>query len=283
MHIDDMTLIAYLDAQLEDDAQYDAVDTALATDAAVRARLQALVDSGERARQAFAAKFDEPVPAALIEAIINAPLPESAVTGAPASADSAPVKAPPPRVGKAPGRSLAQRLAAWLGEGFGGAAAFASALMLALGALVGHYLLPAATESPAGLAVTARAGERVGDAGLLVALETAPSGRALQLTDTRIQLMMSFVDVDDRLCREYDIGQSGEDARHAIGVACRERDGNWLIAFAASEPAATGADAYRTASDRLHEAADKFLAGRLKAGVMDAAQERALIDSGWQR
>ncbi|HHW62921.1 MAG TPA: hypothetical protein GX403_03030 [Rhodocyclaceae bacterium] len=42
MKIDDDTLIAYLDAQLEDDAAYEAVENALATSPALSARLPVL-------------------------------------------------------------------------------------------------------------------------------------------------------------------------------------------------------------------------------------------------
>ena len=59
MKIDDDTLIAYLDAQLEDDAAYEAVEDALAESATLRARLQVLAETGELARQAFDAKLEE--------------------------------------------------------------------------------------------------------------------------------------------------------------------------------------------------------------------------------
>ena len=75
MKIDDDTLIAYLDAQLEDDAAYEAVEDALAESATLRARLQVLAETGELARQAFDAKLEEAVPPRLIAAIMDAPLP----------------------------------------------------------------------------------------------------------------------------------------------------------------------------------------------------------------
>ena len=77
MKIDDDTLIAYLDAQLEDDAAYEAVEDALAESATLRARLQVLAETGELARQAFDAKLEEAVPPHLIAAIMNAPLPDA--------------------------------------------------------------------------------------------------------------------------------------------------------------------------------------------------------------
>ena len=81
--IDDDTLLAYLDAQWDDEARYVAVEDALAAQPALRARLQALVDSGEQARRAFDAVLEAPVPPALIAAILNAPLPTAASIAAP--------------------------------------------------------------------------------------------------------------------------------------------------------------------------------------------------------
>ena len=75
MNIDDDTLIAYLDAQLEDDAAYETVEDALAASPALRARLQVLAETGELARQAFDDKLEEAVPPQLIAAIMSAPLP----------------------------------------------------------------------------------------------------------------------------------------------------------------------------------------------------------------
>ena len=180
MKIDDDTLIAYLDAQLEDDAAYEAVEDALAESATLRARLQVLAETGELARQAFDAKLEEAVPPRLIAAIMDAPLPDAeasravqvrahpAAAAAPdANANAAatpgsttardpaqsapagdtpartttPTKAPisPPQrpTSARPERpGLGARLASWLGQGFGGAAAFASIVTLALGALI---------------------------------------------------------------------------------------------------------------------------------------------------
>ena len=222
MKIDDDTLIAYLDAQLEDDAAYEAVEDALAESATLRARLQVLAETGELARQAFDAKLEEAVPPRLIAAIMDAPLPDAeasravqvrahpAAAAAPdANANAAtpgsttardpaqsapagdtpartttPTKAPispPQRPTSArpatPG--LGARLAAWLGQGFGAAAAFASIVTLALGALIGHYLLP-----PAELAAPlARQGDPVRNPAVAVALQAAPSGVAVDVGD----------------------------------------------------------------------------------------------------
>ena len=46
MKIDDDTLVAYLDAQLEDDAAYEAVEDGRAESATLRARRQVLAETG---------------------------------------------------------------------------------------------------------------------------------------------------------------------------------------------------------------------------------------------
>ena len=294
MKIDDDTLIAYLDAQLEDDAAYEAVENALAASPALRARLQVLAESGELARQAFDAKLEEAVPPQLIAAIMNAPLPGTeagratqdpaqAVTAAAVREATEDAAAPTPHAvrptaARPASPSLGTRLAAWLGQGFGGAAAFASIVTLALGALIGHYLLP-----PAELAAPlARQGDPVRNPAVAVALQAAPSGLAVDVGDARLEIMASFTGHDGRFCREYSLSspQTGQE----IGIACRgaAADTGWQLAFVASEPAdAAARGGYATASDRLHEAVDAFLGEHIQDGPFDAERERALIERGW--
>lgn len=269
MQIDDMTLIAYLDGELETDDQYEEVENALARDPGLRVRLHALVDSGERIRRAFDAKLEEAVPPRLIEAIFSAPL-------------AAPSPAAAPAV-QAPETSWIDRLSGWLGP----ALALASVATLALGVLIGQSLLPR-KEGGAVPPLAAVVGEPVRDAALAVALEAAPSGRALAVGEARLEILASFEDVDGRFCREFGRSVEVPAARDEIGVACREDRGSdgaaalWRIAFHA-EAAAAAADGYGTASDSLHQAADEFLAGRLAGEMMDVERERALLEKGWQR
>lgn len=268
MQIDDETLLAYLDAQLANDADYTHIENALTADAGLRLRLRQLVESGVLARQAFAAKLDEPVPAGLIAAIINAPLPAPAERGRPA----------PARERIAP----TSRIAAWIRERMGGAAAFASVALLALGTLFGYYLLPASTDTTSAPAPIARQGELVLDAALLVALETAPSGRALDLGTREVELVVSFMNTADQFCREFGVARRGQVSRTELGIACREAEARWRVVFAASEegdPAAP--DAYRTASDQLHEAANDFLDAQVKGEPFDPLSELVLIGKGW--
>lgn len=278
MRIDDDTLVAYLDAQLGSDAEYEAVEDALAASPALRARLQSLAESGELARKAFDAKLEEAVPPQLIAAIMNAPLPQADTGWAgrqPVSAGGA-NDVEDAAAGAAAG--LGARLAAWLGQGFGGAAAFASILTLALGALIGHYLLP----PPEAGAPLARQGEPIRNAALAVALQAAPSGVAVDLGDARVEIMASFAGRDGRVCREYAL--SGPASGHEIGIACRDgaAETGWRLAFVAHEPTTAATEGgYGTASDRLHEAVDAFLSEHVDGEPFDAERERTLIERGW--
>jgi anti-sigma factor RsiW len=282
MKIDDDTLIAYLDAQLEDDAAYEAVEDALAESPALRARLQALAETGELARKAFDAKLEEAVPPQLIAAIMNAPLPGAEANRAtqdpahPATAPAPPSVRPTSAGPETP--SLGARLAAWLGGGFGGAAAFASVVMLALGALIGHYLLP-----PAELAAPlARQGDPIRNPAVAVALQAAPSGLAVDAGNARLEIMASFAGRDGQFCREYSL--SSPQIGQEIGIACRDHTAHtgWQLAFIANEPASpTAQGGYATASDRLHEAVAAFLGEHVQDGPFDAERERALIERGW--
>lgn len=273
MRIDDATLVAYLDGELEDEGQYELIESELAENPALRLRLHALVDSGERIRRAFDAKLEEAVPPRLIEAVLNAAMPGAAAAQA---ATHAPVGQTRPRATS----GWLDRLSGW----FGPVVAFASVAALALGVVIGQGMVqPHEGGGSADVApLAARVGDPVRDAALAVALEAAPSGRVLAAGEARVEIVASFEDADGRFCREFGVSTEGPAARDELGVACREGEGVWRLAFHAATPAAA-ADDYRTASDSLHEAADEFLASRARDGMLDAERERALLDSGWQR
>ena len=276
--IDDDTLLAYLDAQFDDEARYVAVEDALAAQPALRARLQALVDSGEQARRAFDAVLEAPVPPALIAAILNAPLPAALQASTAPAPEPAPTGArrPPP---VAP--SLGERLSAWLGLNGSlnwGAAAFASVALLAVGGFLGHAWQGPGTAGP----VLAEAGQIVREPALALALEAAPSGRRLPTGDGQVELVASFARADGQVCREFAAARPAPVARDEVGVACREADGQWRLAFLRHAPhAATPGGGYQTASTALHEAVDAFIARELPGGALNAEQEQARLLRGW--
>lgn len=269
--IDDEALLAYLDAQFDDEARYAEVEQALDAQPALRARLQALVDSGEQARRAFDATLEAPVPSALIAAILQAPLP----TPVRAAASAVPESVHRPEAA-APGPG--ERLRGWLGlgrPGFGAATAFASLALVALGGLIGYQLH---TPGP-GAAPLASAGELLRQPALAVALETAPSGRRLRVGGDQIELVASFAGADGRVCREFSASHPAPIRQDEAGIACREPDGQWRVAFVQRAPQQAGA--YQTAGDALHEALDAYVSRHLPGGALSTAQEQALLLRGW--
>lgn len=269
--IDDEALLAYLDAQFDDEARYAEVEQALDVQPALRARLQALVDSGEQARRAFDATLEAPVPSALIAAILQAPLP----TPVRAAASAVPESVHRPEAA-APGPG--ERLRGWLGlgrPGFGAATAFASLALVALGGLIGYQLH---TPGP-GAAPLASAGELLRQPALAVALETAPSGRRLRVGGDQIELVASFAGADGRVCREFSASHPAPIRQDEAGIACREPDGQWRVAFVQRAPQQAGA--YQTAGDALHEAVDAYVSRHLPGGALSPEQEQALLLRGW--
>ncbi|MCB1945578.1 MAG: hypothetical protein KDF55_07995 [Thauera sp.] len=149
---------------------------------------------------------------------------------------------------------------------------------LALGALIGHYLLPP-TELAAPLA---RVGDPIRDPALAMALQAAPSGVVLDAGGQRLEIRASFPAREGGFCREYTLGStSGAGGGQQIGIACRTPadDANWQLAFSAGGEG--DPNGYGTASDRLHEAADAFLGENVDGAPLDAERERALITRGW--
>ncbi len=280
MKIDDETLIAYLDAELED-AQYDSVEAALEAVPALRARLQALVESGERLRAAYAPIVTEAVPPQLIAAILAAPLPAAAMRADTQRVTTAPGATARPTAPRESAGGRGERLRAWLGAGQG-AIAFASLFLLAMGGLVSYLLIEPVTV-PGQIAGQGDAGLRPATDGLAVALETTRSGRVISYAGRRLELVSSYTGQDGGLCREYVLHHPSPRARVETGIACKDDAQGWQIAFSTAEKMQTQADgSYATASDATHEAIDGFIAA---SGLyaLDEEAERRFIDKGWQR
>lgn len=269
MPIDDATLLAYLDGQLDDD-QYTPVEDALAQHPALRERLQALVDSGEQVQRAFDAKLQEPVPARLVQAILQAPLNLTPPTRA-ASITAAP----------GIGQRAAQALSAWWqapAAGGWGRAALASVAVLAMGVWLGQSL----QNDGATAAATLAQGQAVPDIALASALELAPSGRRLNTAQGHVEVIATFARADGALCREFERQQG---AQVDVGIACRGAEGGaaapWQVAMVVSDTRTTAG--YQTASDAQHQAVNRYIDQQLQAAPLDAATERALIDKAWSR
>lgn len=265
LDLDDHTLLAYLDGEL-DDAQCAAVEAACAAQPALAQRLDQLALSDERVRRSYQAVLEEPVPPHLIAAILNAPDPRSRRAGNP-------TVRPPER------RWTAWLAPLWAGWGGRGAAAFASVALLAVGAMVAWNLHPGADDGWA-----LKAGEPLQDRSLLVALETAPSGREVEAAGRQFQVLASFERPQGGFCREFNASENGADPADHLGVACRSGPGRWTLEVLATEnrPADPQHGGYRTASERQFEVVDGWRLAHTRGQPMEPAQERALIERGWR-
>lgn len=270
LDLDDNTLLAYLDGEL-DDARCAAVEAACASDPALAQRLDQLALSDERVRRSYQAVLEEPVPPHLIAAILSAPDPRQGA------------RSNPPR--RAITATRTPRWSAWLetlwaGWGGRGAAAFASVALLAVGALVAWTLHPGADDGWA-----LKAGEPLQDRSLLVALETAPSGREVEAAGRQFQLLASFERTQGGFCREFNASDKGDDPADHLGVACRTGEGQWELEVLATENRPTDPQhgGYRTASERQFEVVDGWRLAHTQGQPMEPERERALIERGWRR
>lgn len=270
MNMNDDTLIAYLDGELDAEG-FAAVEAALAADPALARRLDQLADCDQRVRRSYQAVLEAPVPPALIAAVLNAPDPRAR----PAAS------APQRRRDPAPAGGFERLMdALWSALSGRGAMALASVALLALGTLLAWTL-----QGPADGGWALRAGGPVAEPSLLVALETAPSGREVEAAGRQFQLLASFERNDGGFCREFNASGKASDAADHLGVACRLPTGGWEVAVLATEerPADPAHGGYRTASERQFEVVDAWRLAQTRGTPLSPEQERMLIERGWHR
>ncbi len=267
MTINDEILMAYLDGELEPEG-FAAVETALAKDPALVQRLDQLAACDERVRLSYQSVLEEPVPPALITAILNAPDPRQVAGRG--------QRPPAPRTDG--WREWIQNTANLL---FGDRQGLALASM-AIGA-VGAWVLWANMPSDEGWQL--QAGKPIAERSLLVALETAPSGREVEAKGRQFVLLATFERRDGGMCREFNVSGNAREAIDHLGVACRQPTGSWELAVVASEerPADPARGGYRTASDRQFEVVDAWRLANTSGEPLSPEQERANIDKGWRR
>jgi anti-sigma factor RsiW len=297
--IDDSTLLAYLDGQLEADADYLRVEQALEQDAALRQRLQALVGQGEAIRSAFQAKLQEPVPPHLVATIMSAPWPPLAQP----AQRPAPDPSPP-----SPWRRLLRHWAgAWLGRrggpmaggaggvgaagGAGGSAGAGAAPWLwqgvALASLAGLALLLLLGRAGPGVQAPtmqphwAQVQAPLQDERVRVALQALPSGQVLRIGADTLELMGSFERAPGQHCRELQESRAVAGAvTQTLAVLCQTPDSGWAVAFAASETLPEGS--FVTASGAQQAALQDFYDRLGAVEFLDAADEQARLAAGWQ-
>lgn len=242
MNWSDASLMAFVDGEL-DAAERDELLRALAADAALRSRVDALRTQRERVAAAFAPVLDEAVPdrlAGLLATGSAAPTTTVVDLAAARSARAAPRRA----------------MLGW--EAWGGMAA-----SVVLGVAIGTQFTSA--DPALGLH-----GERLVAGG---AIEQALSGQLAGAGDGPVAVQLSFVDRSGAYCRTFS-------TRVLAGLACRD-DGRWAVqTLTAAEPAAAGA--MRQASSSLPRAVLDAVDQRIAGDALDAERERQARDRGWQ-
>lgn len=268
--VTDVELMAYVDGELTRD-DVNRIETALASNPDLRARLQVFAATRAPVARAFDHIMAAPVPDALVALVRGG-------TEAGAAKANAAQTIPFPRRDATRGRTSGpwlQRLAA-------------SIALLAIGGGTGYVLATTgiATHGPAGNTRTAVAPTTISQA-LQTALEQQPSGAAGrdaagQPAGVRIRIKGTFQARDARFCREYTLA-TGADAQFA-GVACRTAGDGWLIEHQArSSASGKAAKAMGTASGKDDTSLDAVL-NDLEGGHgrLDPHEEQELIGKLWR-
>ena len=136
------------------------------------------------------------------------------------------------------------------------------AAALLLGTLLGTRLAPPGEDGQGRLVASgavARALDRQ--------LASAPGGA--------VAVQVSFKARDGRYCRSFSTAE-------AAGLACREPDGAWALQQLATVEAGPGGG-MRQAASSLPPAVLAAIDARMAGEALNAEQERAARDAGWQR
>lgn len=248
----DEDLMAYADEQLAGERRAQ-LAAAMATDAALRQRVDTLAAQRRRVAAAFADVLDEPVPDRLAALLA----PPTAATAAPPVVNLAAERE----------RRTAARQPGLSWVHWGGMAA-----SVALGVVLGLQM--GSRGGAGGDALLAEvdgrvlAGARLSQAlGKQAAGETSASGVSVQL---------SFVGKDGHYCRTFS-------TERMAGLACRDAS-RWAVqTTVAAETGALANGDMRQAASALPRAVLEAVDARIDGVTLTAEQERAARDKGWQR
>jgi hypothetical protein len=254
VHVPDELIMAYADGQVsaEEKAWLESI---LAVDPAVRARLEPFLATGPGQFSAFDAILDAPIPDRLIDTIRG--------TKPAAKAFSSSTR---------PG--LFDRL---FPNGFGLTPALGYAAALVVGVGIGSALLTAPSgEEP--LLVADRDGF-IASGRLQTTLERVPSGDSKLVKEGDIRPLLTVRDGDGRICRQYEIVGRKKGPQ---GLACREGDGDWRITVLTGGQDAASA---RNASQNDGNVVDGMVGTAVKNlpghSELTGAEEMFLIERGW--
>jgi hypothetical protein len=249
--VDDETLMAYADGELEPAARL-AVEEAAARDPVVADRLKAHAALREKMAEAFADVLHDPVPASL-RALASGEAPSGAVI------DFAAART---RLNPEVRRKIALPT-------MSGAMAACLAAGLLLGAGLGA-LRPAAL-------ITGRAGSLLAQGPLVAALDTQLSARPP--ANQSIRIGISFRNTKNEYCRTFRIDGDGALA----GIACRT-PAAWSVNMAAATAArvTSVSPAYRTASSVFPPLVMQTVQDMSVGAPLDADAEGRAKAAGWR-
>lgn len=111
-------------------------------------------------------------------------------------------------------------------------------------------------------------------------LERAPTGERRD----RLVVMASFRDRLDRPCREIEVvAETGAGLPEVAAVACRQRDGTWIVEGAArlAHQATSPDQGFVPSGARESDALGSLLTLLGAKPVLTPVEERVLIDRGW--
>ncbi len=280
----DDILIAYSDGELDEKTAAE-VETALQSDPAAREIIEQFQEAHRLAGEAFEAPMDEEIPDRLLKLFEEPQALEEvrdASQDAPSNlADLSQIRAA--RISKRHTNVTANDSPDRIRR-FALPLAASVALILGIGGGFGLSNFVGPDPAPPVIA----AGSIPESSLLHAALERSPSLQALEevsqdgMTRNRIEPLLSFVDRNERYCREYMVTGStaGGGSQDLTGIACRSDGGTWTqqIAMVREAPAD---GTYRPASgggDRL----EAFLQDLMKDEPLDEAAEARLLESGWR-
>lgn len=240
MNITDETLSAFLDAELPA-PEMQAVRDSLRTDPALSDRLAELAVVDSQLFRHYSAIDDQPLPASVTDSLAQAESADSTVSS--------------------PDVSSAHNVVAfpWWRRLRHAGVAVAAVVVMAMG--------------------VAQLFDGTSDASwqdVAQGLESAPSGKPVQLTDGRtLTPRLTFRNQQGDYCRQFRL-QRSEHASESI--ACRSGE-NWTLAAKIEVQPSAENKGYQAASGGsvLDDTLDRMMAG----GAIGSAEERQLINSGW--
>ena len=247
MNLDDATLMAYADGEL-DAAQRAPIAAALEKDPALAARVEKHRALRAEVAGAFAAVLSEPVPERLRAAAVGSAAPAERVRGN--------IVQFPTRGTRAP--STAWRAREWL----------AMAASLVLGVVISWRAFSPMNSAP----ITASNGALVARGALAEALDEQLASNPAR--DGAVKIGLTFKARDGSYCRSFDLSAGG-----VAGLACRA-GGEWRIPVTASADAAGGD--FRQAAGAIPPAVMQAIEARIAGDALTAPDEAKARDAGWK-